>query len=186
VGLKPPRRTCRRNQFLAQRGRCTFDCPQADDKTFLGRLLLANHIGVAAMRRNRSAIQSDNPSSFFERDADAQARQSPSASQRRTVLRAHPSSAAMRLEPRPAPSAAASPTPRPAPSSHPSADRPSAKEPSHLLSFQPLSDAERGSIPHVVRKSVCRGARQSATAFGSLKTTSTRLRLCGQLLRFLP
>jgi hypothetical protein len=53
------------------------------------------------MATNRSAIQSDSRSSFFDRDAVAHARQSPSASHRRTVLRAHPSSAAIRLEPQP-------------------------------------------------------------------------------------
>src|ERR1700761_2857570 len=49
LGLKPQRRTRCSNQFPSQRRRCAFDRPQADDQTFLGRQLLANHIGIAAM-----------------------------------------------------------------------------------------------------------------------------------------
>ena len=92
------------------------------------------------------------------------------------MFREHPSSAAIRFVPhpsaafhrlrrrnlgclRPKPSAGPSPTRRPAPSSRPSADRPSAEMPRSSCSSRPSFVARRGSVPHVVRGSVCRVAR---------------------------
>jgi hypothetical protein len=54
-------------------------------------------------RRNRSANQSDRPSSFFERDGITQGRQSPYLSQRFTVFFEQPSLAAIRFAPHPNP-----------------------------------------------------------------------------------
>jgi hypothetical protein len=58
---------------------------------------------LPACRRNRSRNHSDRPSSLFDRVGDAQGRQSPCATQYRTVFREHPSSAAIRFVPHPNP-----------------------------------------------------------------------------------
>ena len=65
------------------------------------RQLLAYNIGIAAVPTKPLVGQSCKPSSFFNRDADAHSASRPRANQRRTVFRAHPSSAAMRFGPHP-------------------------------------------------------------------------------------
>jgi hypothetical protein len=52
---------------------------------------------LPAWRRNRSAIQVSSPSRAFERTGREGLRHAPSFSQRRAVVREHPSSAAIRL-----------------------------------------------------------------------------------------
>jgi hypothetical protein len=116
---------------------------------------------LPAWRRN----QADNPSSFFDRFAVAHAanRSQPAGDApycartqfRRDALRAP----ARRLQPQH--------RRHPTPSSHTSADRPSAKEPSRLPSFQPPSHAKKRVL--VVRGSSrpTTPARQRSKVFRS-------------------
>ena len=66
------------------------------------RALPLNITGIGKCSGHETLAQPvRKPSSFVERDADAQGRQSPCASQCRTVFRAQPSSAAIRFDPHP-------------------------------------------------------------------------------------
>jgi hypothetical protein len=98
-GLEPYRYPGRGDQIAPHWYHRPLDRPQADH--FSAANSWRTTSALPACRANRSTSQSDNPSSCFDRDGDAHGCQSPADSQRRTVLREHPSSAAMRLDPHP-------------------------------------------------------------------------------------
>jgi hypothetical protein len=73
VCLKANSRACRRNQLTPQRCNRAFHRTQTDYYTLLARqLLAAPHRHCRHGDENASTSQSDKPSSFVERDADAQ------------------------------------------------------------------------------------------------------------------
>ena len=99
--LEPDRRPRRRHELPPQRRNGTLHRAKLTWTPFSSASSWRITSALPLWRRNRSASQSARPSSRRDRDGDAQGRQSPCCSQRFTVFREQPSSAAIRFDPHP-------------------------------------------------------------------------------------